>query len=337
MIDKAERSNTDSSRDSLIILGTKVPTTTQLLPQRNLRFFADNPRVYSIVRANGKEPTQEEMQQQLSDLEHVKELREDIKRNGGLLEPLIVRGGTLEVLEGNSRLAAYRQLAAKEPIKWGMVECTILPDDIDDSLIFALLGQFHIKGKKDWAPYEQAGFLYRRFKNHGVSPKVLSVELGLSTKKVNHLIDTYQFMVDHDEVDISRWSYYDEYLKSNKIKKARQQYADMDALIVDSIKAGTIERAMDLRDQLPTVCGAPNILKKYAEGKLPLDKAYERAVDSGADSVPYKKAATFRRWITQPEIDSLLVGCPQKVRDKLLFEFDKISTRIAALRKKHFA
>jgi hypothetical protein len=79
----------------------------------------------------------------------------DAGRNGGLLEPLIVRGGSLEVLEGNSLLAAYRQLAAKEPIKWAMVKCTVLPADVDDSLVFALLGQFHIKGKKDWAPYEQ--------------------------------------------------------------------------------------------------------------------------------------------------------------------------------------
>lgn len=327
--------NPTSSEDTLVILGIKVPTSTQLLSQRTLKFFADNPRVYSVVRADGKVPTQEEIQQQLSELEHVKELREDIKRNGGLLEPLIVRGGTLEVLEGNSRLAAYRQLAAKEPIKWGMVKCTVLPADVDDSLVFALLGQFHIKGKKDWAPYEQAGFLYRRFKNHNVAPKVLSAELGLSTKKVNHLVETYEFMVDHDEVDTSRWSYYDEYLKSNKIRKARQQYPDLDALMVDSIKAGAIERAMDLRDQLPTVCGAPATLKKFAEGKLTLEKAYERAVDSGADSVPYKRASAFRRWITQPDVDSLLAGCPTKVRDKLLFEFDKISTRIVALKKKH--
>lgn len=330
-----EESSPISSGDSLVILGITVPTSTQWLPQRSLKFFADNPRVYSVVRANGKEPTQEEIQQQLSELEHVRELREDIKRNGGLLEPLIVRGGTLEVLEGNSRLAAYRQLAAKEPIKWGMVKCTVLPADVDDSLVFALLGQFHIKGKKDWAPYEQAGFLYRRFTNHKVPYKVLSAELGLSSKKIAHLVDTYQFMIHHDEVDTSRWSYYDEYLKSNKIKRARQQYPEMDAVVVDSIKTGVIERAMDLRDQLPTVCRAPGILKRYAEGKVTLEKAHERAVDSGADSVPYKRATTFRRWITQPELDSLMAGCPQKVRDKLLFEFEKISVRIAALKKKH--
>ncbi len=325
-----------SRDDSLIILGVEVSTTTQFLPQQKLKFFADNPRVYSVVRANGKQATQEEIQQQLSDLEHVRELREDIKRNGGLLEPLIVRGGSLEVLEGNSRLAAYRQLASKDPIKWGMVKCTILPTDVDDSLIFALLGQFHIKGKKDWAPYEQAGFLYRRFQNHKVPANVLSTELGLSTKMVNHLIDTYQFMVDNDEVDTSHWSHYDEYLKSNKIKRGRQQHPEMDALIVKCIKNGTIDRAMNLRDQLPVICDSPNILKKFAVGKVSLEEAYERAVDSGADSVPYKKAAAFRRWITGQDLESLLATCPKKARDKLLFELEKIAVRIAALRKKHF-
>lgn len=306
-----------------------------MLPQQELKFFADNPRVYSVVRANGKQPTQEEIQEQLCELEHVKELREDIKRNGGLLEPLIVRGGSFEVLEGNSRLAAYRQLAYKDPIKWGMVKCTVLPDDVDDALVFSLLGQFHIKGKKDWAPYEQAGFLYRRFKNHKVPPKVLSAELGLSTKKVTHLIETYDFMVENDEVDITRWSYYDEYLKSNKIKKARKKHPEMDALIVKSIKSGDIERAMDLRDQLPTVCGSAQVLKKFAGGKISLKTAYERAVDSGAESLPYKKASAFRRWITDPEMDALLENCPAKVRDKLMYEFDKIGIRIASFKKKH--
>jgi len=332
--EKTEGGSPFLSGDSLVILGIKVPTTIQFLPQQKLKFFADNPRVYSVIRANGKQPTQDEIQQQLSELEHVKELRDDIKRNGGLLEPLIVRGGSLEVLEGNSRLAACRQLAAKEPIRWGIIKCTVLPEDVDDSLVFALLGQFHIKGKKDWAPYEQAGFLYRRFKDHKVSAKVLSTELGLSPKRITHLVETYQFMVDNDEVDTSRWSYYDEYLKSNKIKKGRQKYPGMDAHVVEIIKSGAIERAMDLRDQLPTVCAFPAILKRFAEGKLSLEKSYERALDSGADSVLYKKAAAFRRWLTEQDIDALLANSPQNMRDKLLYEFEKIANRIAALKKK---
>jgi hypothetical protein len=329
-------SNGVLSEDTLTIMGTKVPTTTQMLQQRTLKFFADNPRVYSIVRANGKQPSQEEIQEQLCDMEHVKELRLDILRNGGLLEALIVKAGSLEVLEGNSRLAAYRQLAAKDPIKWGTVKCTLLPADVADSLVFALLGQVHIKGKKDWAPYEQAGFLYRRFKDHNISAKELAKELGWTANTVSHLLETYQFMIDHDEVAISRWSYYDEYLKSSKIKKARQQHPDMDAVVVSSIKTGKIERAMNLRDQLPVVCGSPVILKKFAEGKLPLATAHERAVDSGADSVPYKRATAFRRWLTEPEIETTLAGCAPRVREKLLYELEKIAVRIAALKKKTY-
>lgn len=321
--------------ESIVILGMKVPTTTQLLKQSTLKFYADNPRVYSVVRANGKVPTQDEIQEQLSELDHVRELRDDIRRNGGLLEPLIVRDGTLDVLEGNSRLAAYRQLAAKEPIKWSEIKCTVLPADVKESLIFALLGQFHIKGKKDWAPYEQAGFLYRRFKTHNITASILASELGLSAKKVGHLIDTYEFMVEHDEVDINKWSYYDEYLKSNKIKKARNQHPGMDKLVVESIKSGDIERAMDLRDQLPVICASPLVLKKFAEGKVTLADAHERAEDSGADSAPYKRATKFRKWITEPEIDTVLASCPGRVRDKLIYELRKIALRIAALEKKH--
>jgi hypothetical protein len=109
----------------------------------------------------------------------------------------------------------------------------------------------------------------------------------------------------------------------------------MDDVIVESIKDGDIERAMDLRDQLPTVCGSTAILKRFAEGKLPLDKSYERAIDSGADNAPYKKTAAFRRWITETDMDSLLSASPQKVRDKLLYEFDKIGDKIAYVKKKH--
>jgi hypothetical protein len=216
-----------------------------------------------------------------------------------------------------------------------MVKCTILPADVDDALVFALLGQFHIKGKKDWAPYEQAGFLYRRHKDHNVSPKVLAEELGFTTKLVTHLVETYQFMVERDENDISKWSYYDEYLKSNKIKKARQQHPNMDDIVVDSIKSGEIERAMDLRAQLPTVCTSPVVLKRYAEGRLTLKEAYDRAVDAGADNVPYKKTLAFRKWITSPKIEELLEACPPRVRNKLLFELEKIGTRALALNKKY--
>src|SRR5262249_12398979 len=133
----------------------------------------------------------------------------------------------------------------------------------------------------------------------------------------------------------SKWSYYDEYLKSNKIKKARHQHPDMDDIVVESIKSREIPRAMDLRAQLPTVCASPVVLKRYAEGKLTLKEAHDRAVDAGADNVPYKKALAFRKWITSPEIEELLEACTPRVRGKLVLELEKIGWRIATLNKKY--
>src|SRR6266853_1220958 len=94
-------------------------------------------------------PDQETICRELQKLEHVRELQDDIVANGGLMDPLIVRDGDLVVLEGNSRLAAYRFLYKKDPVKWAKVRCTVLPKDIDEKLVFALLGQYHVKGKKD--------------------------------------------------------------------------------------------------------------------------------------------------------------------------------------------
>jgi ParB-like nuclease domain len=108
----------------------------------------------------------------------LKALIHDISDNGGLIDPLVVRDKDFVVLEGNSRLAAYRFLASKDPIKWAKAKCTILPADIDEKLVFALLGQYHVKGKKDWVPYEKAGFLYRRHKQQKVVLSTIAAELS---------------------------------------------------------------------------------------------------------------------------------------------------------------
>src|SRR6266704_984545 len=59
-------------------------------------------------------------------------------RHGGLIEPMVVLRDTLEVIEGNSRLAAYRILAEKDPVKWQKAKCHILPAKINASLISRL-------------------------------------------------------------------------------------------------------------------------------------------------------------------------------------------------------
>lgn len=320
--------------ETLLIRGVDVPVETVMLPQADLRFFVDNPRVYSVLRTDGGEPSQPEIERKLLEMDHVKALIQDIKRDGGLTDPVVVRSGKLDVLEGNSRLAAYRALAKTDPIKWGLMKAKLLPANLDEGLIFALLGQYHIKGKKDWAPFEQAGFLYRRSKAHDVDTVKLAQEIGLSRQKVEHLIAVYQFMLNHGEVDTARWSYYDEYLKSTKIKKARLAHKGFDELVVEKIKTGEIARAVDVRDRLPMICSSPKSLQRFALQTYDFDAAHDHAVEGGADSTPLKKLAKFRQWIAKLEVEAALGKTKGETRKKIEFELDKLASRIEAVRTK---
>jgi hypothetical protein len=155
--------------DTLTVARVEIPVRCGWMPQSDLQFYPENPRIFSILSGE-EEVSQADIQERLGRMDHVKTLLQSIKANGGLTDPLLVRDGDLVVLEGNSRLAAYRLLAKGDAIAWGMVKVKLLPADVNEGLVFALLGEYHIVGRKDWAPYEQAGYLWRRQHNHNVSP-----------------------------------------------------------------------------------------------------------------------------------------------------------------------
>ncbi len=331
MLDKAAER---SSVAGIIRLKNKdIPTETREIEQKKLQFYVDNPRIYSLVRSDGRTPDQGEICKQLQSLEHVKELVQDIAGNGGLIDPLLVRDRDFVVLEGNSRLAAYRHLATKDPVKWGKVRCTVLPGNIDEKLVFALLGQYHIKGKKDWAPYEKAGFLYRRHVEHNIPLPTVALELGVPKGEAEHLIEVYKFMMHHDD-DRDHWSYYDEFLKSNRINKVRKDYAGFDKFIVEQVKTKQIPKAMELRDRLPTICAGPQkILKRYVDGKVAFADAYESAVDAGSENYALKKLKKFREWVVQNDTEEDLLESNKTVRDKMSYELKEIEKRSKKLKE----
>ena len=330
----SERDQNGPLHDTILVRNTQIPTETKMLKQEELRFFVENPRIYSIVHVGEEQPTQEVIQRKLQSLDHVKALIQDIKRDGGLTDPVIVRDGNFEVLEGNSRLAAYRQLATNDPIKWGKIKCKVIPGDLDDALVFALLGQYHIKGKKDWAPFEQAGFLYRRSKVQNVEVSQLADEIGLSTRMVSSLIKTYQFMIDHGEMDTSRWSYFDEYLKNRKIRDARSEFKDFDNIVVEKIKSGEIPQAIDIRNRLSVICAAPKVLRKFAKGEWHFEDAHERAVEVGADTTPLKKVKSFRSWLARTEVKKNLEQLQGEPRKKIEFEISKLNDLTEQINKR---
>lgn len=319
---------------SMTLRGQTIPTETQDIDQKTLRFYVDNPRIYSLVRSDDRTPDQDEICEKLQEHEHVKELISSIDENGGLMDPVVVRAGDLVVLEGNSRLAAYRHLVTKNPIKWAKIRCTVLPADIDEKLVFALLGEYHIKGKKDWAPYERAGFLYRRHKQHAIPLSVVAQDIGISDKEAKHVVQVFEFMIQHKDTDRERWSYYDEYLKSQKIKKIREEHAGFDDLVVRQIKDKSIPTAMDLRDKLPTVCTAPTkVIKRFMEGRYTLEEAYEGAKDAGSENNALNKLKRFREWLARADTKDDMNDATKRIRDRMLYELKEIERRSGKLKE----
>src|SRR5581483_9050438 len=332
---KVAEKETVFQEDVITIRKREITVRTGTLRQDQLRFYPENPRIYSTVwKEEGDEPTQHEIFEALSKSEHVREvLVPSIRHNGGLIEPVLVKGKT--VLEGNSRLAAYRILAQAEQDKWDLIRVRILPDSITESEVFSLLGEYHIVGKKDWQPYEQAGYLYRRFKKHGLNEQELKEEVGLSAAKVRHLIRVYDFMVQHDDRNADRWSYYDELLKGHKYDDARQLYPQFDEFIVGKIRSSEIQRAVDLRDQLPLITKAGgNTLKKFMSGAYSFDDAVHDARMRGAGDYNVRNIGNFGKWLAEEHIDSELEIASKNEKQTLAYELDKIERRMRSLMKR---
>lgn len=295
-----------AQQETLTIRGKEHVVKREEIDVGNLRFYLENPRVYESVRVEiiGSEPTQDEIKNALIETEDVKTLKKEIKDNGGLIDPVIVRRDNFQVIEGNRRLAAYLELNRENPSepKWKKIKCTVI-QEVTESDINAILGQYHLKGKKEWKPYEQASFIYRRNKNDQMSINKISAELGITNKKVQDFIKVYEFMKEHGESkNPDRWSYYYSYLSlrarrgRESVNDARNKYSNMDELIVKKIRTKEIKTATELRDKLPHIVTNKKAFKDFIKENSTFEKAWERVKESGSADNYVVRINSFCAW-----------------------------------------
>ncbi len=323
--------------NSIVIGKQEYPIKEKYINQKDLKFYAENPRIYSILNNVSANPSQEEIEDTLTEMEHVKQLVVAIKANDGLIDPLIVKDNDMTVLEGNSRLAAYRILAKSNPVKWANVKCRVLPHEISDKAIFTLLGQYHIIGRKDWNPYEQAGYLYRRVKSTNVDIDIIAKELGLSLPTAKSYYRNYEFMLSKNDLKSSHWSHYDEYLKNQNIKKYRDTNADLDETISEAIKNDKIAKAVDIRDILGGIAKvnsktSKKIMAKVAAGEISIYEGFERVEDTGKTGHAYQALKKFRDKISEKSFEKDL---EKSDIGTVRFELKRIHQKIETLLKKY--
>ena len=326
--------NSDWIETTMTIAKREVHVRHGTMAQSELRFYVDNPRIYSIVHASDEKPTQIEIEERLKQMDHVKQLIQSIRANGGLIDPLIVRDGDFVVLEGNSRLAAYRVLAVVDPIAWGRVKVTLLPENVPERLIFALLGEYHIIGRQDWQPYEQAGYLYRRISEHRMSPQTIAHGMGLSIREVNRLTEVFEFMLTHEEDEVSRWSYYEEYLRPRVSKQARARHPSLDSVVVEKIRSREIERAIDVREKLVKVLrGGDKSIRILLSGPNTLERALVSAADRGAENPWLRRLKQWRTQLSSENVGREFQEMKEEHRKQAKFQIGKIEQRLKRIRR----
>lgn len=331
--------STDGFTEKLTIGQKEFDVMNMTLKVCELKFYDKNPRIYNTLNTNGNVPDQIEIEEYMTRQEHVKQLKSSIESNGGLIDPLIVRGGDNIVLEGNSRLAAYRLLNKIDPIKWGIVKCKILPSDIDDNAIFTLLGQYHIIGRKDWDAFEQANYLYRRHKETKTPFETMAEELGITKGDVERMINVITFMIQNNDLDNHRWSYYEEYLKNSGIKnyKKNNPESKIDERVVIAVKNGDIEAAADIRKLGTMAKMTSKVAKKnmdsFLNGNESLYTAYQNIQDSGDLDFELTYLKKVREKINDPDFEKGILENTKKV-DALSFEIKKLITRLTSIQAK---
>ena len=324
-------------QDYIDISGTRINVRIEELPVLDLRFYEDNPRVYTILRGNGGIPSQDEIEEHMLSMDHVKTLRQSIKEVG-LIDPLIVRDGDFVVLEGNSRLAAYRKLVKEDPIKWGKVKCKVLPRDIEQSTVLTILGQYHIVGRKDWSPFEQAGFLVRGLAATKVKIDEFAKSLGLSAANAKKCVEVYEYMVGQNDLNPAKWSYYEEFLKNRAIKNVVKDNPEFEVKVVEDIKTGKIHEASDIR-KLGDIAKSKSkagkkALSQYQAGKVSLEKAYENVKETGALDDNLMKMKKFKELINDPDFEEKFDDISDDLKNKLLFEIKAILKRLQSIHAK---
>lgn len=312
-----------------------------------LRFWPENPRIYSEVFSFYEEnrhedlnspQLQEKIFQILKNRDDVRELRRQIEEAGGLTEPLIVRkslDGNYDVLEGNRRLAACQMIRERSDENSELYNsvsslmCEVVSKDVKEGVIFSLLGTLHIKGKHPWEPFAKACYIKKRLDDTNGDISLVEKEVGESQKEIQIQVENIRLMKEADESKESRYSYYDVLNRNRKTQKEIKNSQTNRTRLLNVAKtwSGT---AQEFRKDLKDAFDDNKATKKFLNGNKELEESAEEAREKGSTNVILKRIEVFRKSMSKnkKEIISSIPTTP-----KLKYEFSKLKRIIEQIDK----
>jgi hypothetical protein len=270
------------SQNLIVVKGEKIPTKIEEIDIFKLKYWKENPRVNAIIKQKYQDKIipDDIIEKELWEKDSVKDLYKDIERHGGLIDEILVKGDM--VLEGNSRLCAYRHLynnAVKkkdenEQKKWSKIRARIIPNDTPDEIVFSILGVWHIKGKAQWDTYEKAAYLKRIHVDYNFSFKDIADSISQTEKFVKDHIEAYDMMVEYNVFSLEKFSYFYELVKNKKIHELVEKEPSTKVNVIEAIKENRFNRAEEIRE-LPKVLKDKKAKKEFIDNKVSFCEALE--------------------------------------------------------------
>lgn len=213
------------------------------IPLNRLVLDEDNPRI-SYFKDNQLKPslTEKDVEFALTsgNTEAWRKLRDSIHNNRGVVTPIWVEplqsptDESFRVIEGNSRVLACRKLMAEEPHEphWQAVLAYVLPREVSGEQKNFIRLLSHLRGATDWDAYEKAKYLYRLWDSDGWTKDRLEKQTKMTRRQIEDNIGAYRLMSEQylprygtDPEEVSKFSYFVEYVKDRKLQQLFDRYA----------------------------------------------------------------------------------------------------------------
>ena len=214
--------------------------TLQSVPIAEIELDRSNPRIRKFLEMYGDDPTPEQIYLALgaggeeveggstSNTTYEK-LKQSILTNGGVIQPVILNrheDGILVCVEGNTRVALYRQFN-EDGVKGNWTHIlALVHDGIDEAAVDAIRLQVHLVGPRPWDPYSKAKYLfYLRTQEHLPFATIVDycggrqLEVEESINAYSDMEKYYRPLVGEGSFDSTRFSGFVE-LQKHGVKQA---------------------------------------------------------------------------------------------------------------------
>lgn len=237
-----------------------------------VEFDFENPRITPLLEAY-EDPSPEVVAFALQpgDAKFL-ELRQAIRTNNGIVHPIVVNQteGRWIAIEGNTRLAIYKQLHEERPddLRWKQIPA-LIHKDMDPAAVDAIRLQAHLVGVRNWSPFAKARYLYKLNEQQLISFAALAEFCGGNNLEVQRninayrdIIQYYQPLVSEDEFDERKFSLFFEAQKT-RIRECLIHHGFTVKDVAQWVVDGRFEPRQELIRKLPQILDTPRAREEF--------------------------------------------------------------------------